>query len=133
MAQVDPLEGQGYDPAPHVLADEADAAQEAPQTVTMTRGDVERLEVFLDDLARPVAAYAATLTGERDAYAVALTDMTDTANRLAKALADLVDAYPVTSWGASNDAHDAAKALLDELGGERGTISSPEQTPTAGA
>lgn len=117
---------------------EAEASEE-PQGLTLVipDHDMERLQLLLDDMAAPLAAYVAVQVNERDAYREQLTQARALNNRLTKALAYLVKEWPVTSWGSSNDAHDTAKALLDELAGEAATMGSPdpatvqENTPDA--
>lgn len=115
------------------------ADAEEPQGLVLTIGeaDMERLQLLLDDMAAPLAAYVAVQVNERDAYREQLTQARALANRLTKALAYLVKEWPQTSWAGSNDAHDTAQALLDELAGEPATMGSPdpatvqENTPDA--
>lgn len=105
----------------------ADATPETEGlTLVIPEADLERLQLVLDDMAKPLAAYAAVQANERDAYREQLTQARDLNNRLTKALAYLVKEWPVTSWGSSNDAHDTAQALLDELAGEGATMATPD-------
>ena len=106
---------------------EAEASEE-PQGLTLVipDHDMERLQLLLDDMAQPLAAYVAVQVNERDAYREQLTQARDLNNRLTRALAYLVKEWPQTSWAGSNDAHDTAQALLDELAGEGATMASPD-------